>query len=216
GFMFILSEPKSYKGNDALVPELFRQKSESLPEHYAIYNKRELTSDNSDYPFSTHLTDEQIPKADFVHVRKDAYDELWHRISDDSYVVVVKRDNSYIEDITLFAYLFSAFLILVALFRGAALLIWSRLHWSQLRTYWQMNIRSQIHTTIITISLFSFIVIGGATIIFFINRSNRNNRRRLSTEMQVMVSEVQSKLSAPGGYSLDGRLYYQGSRSELQ
>ena len=135
--------------------------------------------DNNDYPFSTHLTDEQIPKTDFVHVRKGAYDELWHRVSDDNYVVVVKRDNSAIEDITLFAYLFSAFLFLVALFRLAALLIWSRLHWSQLKTYWQMNIRSQIHTTIIFISLFSFVVIGVATIVFFINRYNRNNRDRL-------------------------------------
>ena len=216
GYMFILSEPKSYKGNDALVPELFRLKSESLPEYYAIYNKRELTTDNSDYPFSTHLTDEQIPRADFVHVRKDAYDELWHRISDDSYVVVVKRDNSYIEDITLFAYLFSAFLILVALFRGAALLIWSRLHWSQLKTYWQMNIRSQIHTTIIFISLFSFVVIGVATIWFFINRYNRNNQDRLSRAMQVMVSEVQNKLSESGGYGEAGKLYYRGSRGDLQ
>jgi nitrogen fixation/metabolism regulation signal transduction histidine kinase len=34
--------------------------------------------------------------------------------------------------------------------------------------------------------------------------------------MMVMVSEVQSKLSTPGGYNLDGRLYYQGSRAELQ
>jgi two-component system nitrogen regulation sensor histidine kinase NtrY len=216
GYMFILSEPKNYKGNDALVPELFKQKSEIMPDYYAIYSKRELVTDNSDYPFSTHLTDAQMPKTDFVHVRKDGYDELWHRVTDDNYVVVVKRDNSYIEDITLFAYLFSAFLLLVALFRGTALLIWSRLHWSQLKAYWQMNIRSQIHSTIIFISLFSFVVIGVATIVFFINRYDRNNQDRLSRAMQVMVSEVQSKLSETGGYGDGGRLYNRGSRSDLQ
>lgn len=216
GYLFILSEPKEYKGDDALVPELFHERSEDLPEYYAIYNKLELVTASSDYPFSTRLTDSQIPRSDFVHVKKDGYDELWHRVSDDNFVVVVKRDNSSIEDITLFAYLFSAFLFLVALFRVTALLIWSRLHWSQLKTYWQMNIRSQIHTTIIFISLFSFVVIGVATIFFFINRYNRNNQDRLSKAMQVMVSEVQSKLSAPGSYGQDGRLYYQGSRTELQ
>jgi two-component system, NtrC family, nitrogen regulation sensor histidine kinase NtrY len=216
GYLFILAEPKSYKGNDALVPELFRQRNEDLPD-YAIYNKRELVSDNSDYPFSTRLSDEQIPKTDFSHVRKGAYDELWHRMADDSYVVVVKRDNSIIEDITLFAYLFSAFLFLVALFRVAALLIWSRLHWSQLKTYWQVNIRSQIHTTIIGISLFSFIVIGVATIVFFYNRYNRDNQDRLSRAMQVMVSEVQSKLSGRIVYGTEEwRLYYPGTRNELQ
>ncbi|HUB59268.1 MAG TPA: HAMP domain-containing sensor histidine kinase [Puia sp.] len=215
GYLFILSEPKSQKSGDALVPELFHQ-SEDLPEYYAIYNNRELVTMGGDYPFPTHLTEGQIPEGDFVHIKKEGYDELWHTVSTDSFVVVVKRDNSSVEDITLFAYLFSAFLFLVALFRGTALLIWSRLHWSQLKTYWQMNIRSQIHTTIIFISLFSFVVIGVATIIFFINRYNRNNQTRLSKAMMVMVSEVQSKLSAPGGYNLDGRLYYQGSRSELQ
>ena len=44
GYLFILSEPKSYKSNDALVPELFRQKRKDLPEFYAIYNKRELVT----------------------------------------------------------------------------------------------------------------------------------------------------------------------------
>jgi signal transduction histidine kinase len=216
GYLFILSEPKSEKSGDALVPELFHERSEGLPEFYAIYNKRELVTPGGDYPFSTRLSEAQVPTVDFVHIKKNGYDELWHRVTDDNFVVVVKRDNSSIEDITLFAYLFSAFLFLIALFRGTALLIWSRLHWSQLKTYWQMNIRSQIHTTIIFISLFSFVVIGVATIIFFINRYNRNNQARLSKAMMVMVSEVQSKLSAPGGSGLDGRLYYQGSRTELQ
>ncbi|HXB07355.1 MAG TPA: HAMP domain-containing sensor histidine kinase [Puia sp.] len=221
GYLFILAEPKTYKGDDALVPELFRQKTENLqrtenlPEYYAIYKNRELVTENSDYPFSTRLTDQQIPAADYAHVKKDGFDELWHRVRDDDYVVVVKRDNSSLEDVTLFAYLFSAFLFLVALFRLAALLIWSRLHWSQLKTYWQMNIRSQIHTTIIFISLFSFIVIGVATILFFIARYDRNNRDRLSKAMQIMVSEVQTKLSDQGG-TYEGKLYYQGSRAQLQ
>ena len=216
GYLFILAEPKEYKGSDALVPELFQQKASSVPEYYAIYNKRELVDENSDYPFSTHLTDAQIPAGDFKHVKREGFDELWHRISDDDFVVVAKRDNSGLEDITLFAYLFSAFLFLIALFRGAALLIWSRLHWSQLRTYWQMNIRSQIHTTIIFISLFSFFVIGVATILFFINRYNRNNQDRLSMAMQVMVTEVQSKLLIRGSVGEGGQLYAHGSRSDLQ
>ncbi|HZE83702.1 MAG TPA: HAMP domain-containing sensor histidine kinase [Puia sp.] len=215
GYLFILSEPKNYK-NDALVPELFRQKNENVPDYYAVYKNRELVNSMGDYPFSTHLTDEQIPRSDFVHIHKGAYDELWHRMSDDNFVVVVKRDNSAIEDITLFAYLFSAFLLLVALFRITALLIWSRMHWSQLRTYWQMNIRSQIHTTIIFISLFSFVVIGVATIVFFINRYDRNNKDRLGRAMQVMVSEVENKLS--GQAFAEGALgvYDPGSRGDLQ
>jgi two-component system, NtrC family, nitrogen regulation sensor histidine kinase NtrY len=215
GYLFIVADPKDAKSDDALVPELFHQKTADLPE-YAIYNNRELVRYNSEYQFSTHLNDAQIPTGIYTHIKNNGYDELWHRISDDEFVVVAKRDNSGLEDITLFAYLFSAFLFLVALFRVTALLIWSRLHWSNIRTYWQMNIRSQIHTTIIFISLFSFFVIGVATILFFINRYNRNNRDRLSLAMQVMVSEVQSKLSGENSDNDPTRLYYQGSRAALQ
>ncbi len=216
GYLFIVADPKDAKSDDALVPELFHQKTADLPENYAIYNHRELVRYNSEYPFSTHLNDAQIPTGIYTHIKNNGYDELWHRISDEEFVVVAKRDNSGLEDITLFAYLFSAFLFLVALFRVAALLIWSRLHWSNIRTYWQMNIRSQIHTTIIFISLFSFFVIGVATILFFINRYNRSNRDRLSLAMQVMVSEVQSKLSGDNSDNDPTRLYYQGSRAALQ
>jgi two-component system nitrogen regulation sensor histidine kinase NtrY len=216
GYLFIVADPKDAKSDDALVPELFHQKAADLPENYAIYNNRELVRYNSEYPFSTHLNDAQIPTAIYTHIKNNGYDELWHRISDNEFVVVAKRDNSGLEDITLFAYLFSAFLFLVALFRVAALLIWSRLHWSNIRTYWQMNIRSQIHTTIIFISLFSFFVIGVATILFFINRYNRNNQDRLSLAMQVMVSEVQSKLAGNNSDNDPTRLYYQGSRAALQ
>ncbi len=218
GYLFIVADPKDVKGNDALVPELFLQKTADLPESYAIYRGRELVqyNSNSEYPFSTHLSDAQIPTAVYTHIKNNGYDELWHRISDDDFVVVAKRDNSGLEDITLFAYLFSAFLFLVALFRIAGLLIWSRLHWSNIRTYWQMNIRSQIHTTIIFISLFSFVIIGVATIIFFINRYNRNNRDRLSLSMQVMVSEVESKMAGENIDNDPSRLYYQGNRVALQ
>jgi hypothetical protein len=90
------------------------------------------------------------------------------------------------------------------------------LHWSQLKGYWQLNIRSQIHTTIIFISLFSFIVIGVATIVFFNNRYNRNNQDKLSRSMQIMVNEVQAKLSGQIMYGVAWTFFYPGARGELQ
>lgn len=219
GYVFVLSEPKSYK-SDALIPELFTQKKEYLPEYspiysYALYNKRELIEHYSDYQFPTNLSEDQIPKTDFIQIKNGSYDELWHRVTNDSIVVIVKKDNDAIEALTLFSYLFSAFLFLVALFRMTALLIWSRLHWSQLKTFWQLNIRSQIHTSIIFISLFSFAVILVATIIFFYNRYNRNNRDRLGRAIQIMANEVENKLASHGGFD-PVKLYDPSSREVLE
>ncbi|MBC7826107.1 MAG: GHKL domain-containing protein [Chitinophagaceae bacterium] len=195
GYLFILSEPRNYK-MEALVPKLFKQSRELLPEYapnysYAIYSNFELMAYYNDYPFPTHLNNEQLPKGEY-NIKKDKeYEELWYRHSGDKVVVIVKKDNSFIEAITLFAYLFSTFLFLLATYRFATMLIRSKLKKSVLRQNFQLSIRSQIHSTIIMVSLLSFVVIGVATILFFINRYDRNNQDRLSRAIQIMVNEVE-------------------------
>lgn len=198
GYFFVLSEPKKYK-SDALIPELFKQTQELIPEYspgysYAIYNNLELIENYNDYPFATQLAPEQVPKVEFVQKKEDSYEQLWYRHASDKVVVIVKKDNSFIEAITLFSYLLTTFLFLLAVYRFVALLIRARLRPAALKQYWQFSIRSQIHSTIILVSLLSFVVIGIATILFFINRYNRNNQDRLSRAIHIMVNEVQNKL----------------------
>jgi two-component system, NtrC family, nitrogen regulation sensor histidine kinase NtrY len=220
GYFFILSEPKNYKDDALLVPELFQQQRELLPEYaqaysYAIYNDGKLIQYYNNYQFPTQLLESDIPKTDFVQRRYGQYDELWHLISDNKIVVIVKKDNSILEAITLFAYLFTAFLILLSIFRIASIFIRTRLQWSRIRSYLQLNIRSQIHTTIIFVSLFSFIVIGIATILFFISRYNRSNQEQLNRSKQIMLGEIQSKLDERVTYNDSAQTYYYGSKDAL-
>jgi signal transduction histidine kinase len=58
----------------------------------------------------------------------------------------------------------------------------------------QVNIRTQIHGTVIFISVLSFLIIGAATISFFISRYNRNNEDRLSRTAGIMMKEMQKPL----------------------
>ena len=194
------AEPRSYK-SEGLAPQLTQQRKEYLPEYspvysYAIYSNNELVTYYNNYPFPTQLNDSLMPKRDFVQRKNNGYDELWHTISDDKIIVIAKKDNLVIEAITLFSYLFSAFLILVALFWVSSVLIQTRLHWQQLKEFLQLNIRSQIQTTIIFVSLFLFLVIGVSTIFFLINRYNRNNQDRLSASLKVISGEIRNRLLA--------------------
>jgi len=178
---------------------LTQQHKEYLPEYspvysYAIYSDNQLVTYYNNYPFPTELNDSLIPKKDFVQRKSNGYDELWHTVSDDKIIVIAKKDNLLIEAITLFSYLFSAFLILVALFWVSSVLIQTRLHWMQLKEFLQLNIRTQIQTTIIFVSLFLFLVIGVSTIFFLINRYNRNNQDRLSASLKVISGEIGNRL----------------------
>jgi two-component system, NtrC family, nitrogen regulation sensor histidine kinase NtrY len=198
GYLFVQAEPRSYK-SEGLAPQLTQQHKEYLPEYspvysYAIYSENQLISYYNNYPFPTELDDSLVPKRDFVQRKNNGYDELWHTISDDKIIVIAKKDNLLIEAITLFSYLFSAFLILVALFWVSSVLIQTRLHWQQLKKFLELNIRSQIQTTIIFVSLFLFLVIGVSTIFFLINRYNRNNQDRLSASLKVISGEISNRL----------------------
>ncbi|MBS1667464.1 MAG: HAMP domain-containing histidine kinase [Bacteroidetes bacterium] len=202
GYMYILSDLKDDK-NDELSPELFnQQKREFFPEYspeysYAVYDKNELVDYGNNYPFPSFLTTSQFPKLDYERRRNGSYEELWHRVTDDKIVVIAKKDNSLLESVTLFAYLFTSFIILLALVRIVSLLIATRLHLSRIRPYMRLNIRTQIHATIISISLFSFLVIGTATIFFFIDRYERNNQNRLSEAIRIAAKELEEKLPSP-------------------
>jgi len=174
GYFFVLSEPKRYK-SDALIPELFKQNKELVPEYspdysYGIYTNLDLIHHYNDYPFPTHLNASQVPRTEYEVRDTRKYEELWYRRSADKVVMIVKKDNSFIEAITLFAYIFSTFLLLLALYRLSLLLIRAKFKLQNFREYFQLSIRSQIHGTIIFVTLLSFVIIGLATILFFINQ----------------------------------------------
>ncbi len=219
GFLFVLSDPKRYK-SEALVPELFKQTRERTPGYspdyaFAIYDSLQLITHYNDYAFPTSLN-KQSRKEEYSIVKKGGYEELWYRGTPDKVVVVARKNNSFIEAITLFAYLFSTFLFLLAFYRIVAFLMRTRLHKTSFRQYFELSIRSQIHSTIIMISLLLFVVIGVANIIFIINRYHRNNQERLTRAIQIMVNEVEKKLDDHSTFNEGVMLYEPGFSDEVE
>ncbi|HRE50415.1 MAG TPA: HAMP domain-containing sensor histidine kinase [Flavitalea sp.] len=220
GYFFVISDPKRYK-SDALTPELFRKTRELVPEYspgyyYGVYSKLGLVSYYNDYPFPTRLSQKQLPKFEFEVRTNKSYEELWYRHSSDKVVVIAKKDNSFIEAITLFAYLFSTFIFLLAIYRFTALLARARFKKEALAQYLQLSIRAQIHTTILLVSLLSFLIIGVVTILFFVKRYDRNNQDRLSRAIQIMVNEVQNKLDDNNALDESLLFFDSGANREIE
>ncbi len=211
GSFFIISTPRQYGESDALYPELFRQidrndAANSPIYSYAIYNDGLLISSSSKYPFQISLTPDQIPKTEFEQRVKGAYDELWHKASNTKLVVVAKKQDSLIESITLFSYLFCAFLFMVGFLQFISVLLRLADDWRSFNLLSQLSIRSQIHGIVIFISILSFLIIGAATISFFIVRYNRNNEDKLSQTAGIMVKEMEKSLA--GATSTDSLRRY--------
>jgi len=197
-YFFMLSNPKRYR-SEALYPELFRQAEdysfEYAPDYaYAIYDSGALQVYVNDYSFPTALTENDLPRQDFFEKMVNGYSELWYK-SGNKVIIITRRSSFIMEAITLFAYLFCSFLLLVALFQVASIIIQSGFRWRALREITDFNIRSQIYGTVIFVSVFSFIVVGAATILFFTASYNKNNRDKLSRSIQDISAALKNKVS---------------------
>jgi two-component system, NtrC family, nitrogen regulation sensor histidine kinase NtrY len=220
GYVFIIASPKRYK-TDALYPELFlkgyNNSIENSPIYsFAVYNNLKLVTSHNDYAFPSHLLPGLVPVNDFESHTKTGYNELWYKAGVDKVVIITKRQNLFIESITLFSYLFCAFLFVTGFFWLLNSFISSRLHWGEIRRYWQMSIRNQVHATIIFMSLLSFVIIGVVTFLFFIDRYNNNNRDSLSRTIRVMQNEVRNSLAELTVFDDVITLYDMANRDKLE
>lgn len=220
GYVFILASRKAAK-TDAPYPELFGKGQRNSIENsqvysFAIYNKLQLISSHNDYSFATKIGADQMPKEEFQSVRKKGFDELWYKAGPDHIVIIAKQDNTLIESITLFSYLFCSFLLVAAFFWLLNMIIRSRFNKASLRSYWQLSIRNQVHGTVIVISVISFLVIGIATILFFISRYENNNRERLSRTIRVMENEVRTSFNEVAMFDDVIKIYDSAYRQKLE
>ena len=222
GYVFILANPKKYKADaNGLNLELFSKGSNNAIENspvyaFAVYNNLQLVNSHNDYAFATRLTTQQVPKEEFVTFKKNGYDELWYKTGPQKIVIIAKENNFLIESITLFSYLFCAFLLVTAFFWLLNISIRARFNKLRFRTYWQLSIRNQIHGTVIFISVLSFLVIGVATILFFINRYENSNREKLSRVIHVMENEVRISLSELSVFDDVVKVYDEAYREKLE
>ncbi|HEX6915183.1 MAG TPA: hypothetical protein VF145_08065, partial [Chitinophagaceae bacterium] len=136
GYIFIIAQPKRYK-SEALYPELFNQ-SEGGPAElgtnyaYAVYSNGRLINSYNDFNFARELSPKQYPMLEMEWRTNNERSELWYKASSTKLVVVVKKNSTSIEAVTLFAYFFFTFLFIVLLFHAGRYLVASNFNWRRI------------------------------------------------------------------------------------
>ena len=200
GSIFAIAQPKVYR-KEALAPELFKQVTDVMSEMnegyaYAIYRDRQLVRNFNNYNFSDSISKKDLPAAGYQFKENKGYNELWYNTGRNGTIIIARKNNWFINGLTLFAYNFILFILLALLIHIGNLLIQTGLQRIKLRQLFHFNIRSQIQATIIGVSIISFMIIGAATISFFIMRFNKNNRNHLVNTSEIMLNEVQDMISS--------------------
>lgn len=201
GFLYYQIKPKTLKP-ESLYPELLMQTSDyrfkkAVDKYsYAVYDHLKLAYHYNSYPFPLQLKTKEAPDIDFNYVNKDGYSLLRYKPSPTKVIVMVKKNKDWIESITLFAYLFGIFLLLVLLFNIFKILVKSRLRYKEIRERTRLNIRNRVHAIIIFIVIFVFVILGASTIQFYVNRYDSQHHHELEREMNSLLSRVENAINS--------------------
>ena len=195
GYIFLIIRPKGYK-EEELTPQLFKQlvnDVSNLGQDYAlaIYQNNRLIKSTSNYSFRDAIYAKDLPKFEHEFRENKDYSELWYKAGGNKVIVLVRKNNWFPESITFFAYLFGLLIVLILLQHFGQLILQTHFKWNKIKRVFRFNIRTQIQVIIVTVSVISFIVIGIATISFFIIRFNRNNDEKLRTTGHILVNEIE-------------------------
>lgn len=158
---------------------------------YAVYDKGSLVANYNDYPFPLHLNTADITIGLSKLETRKGYSLLYFRATKDKSVVLVKEQRNFIEFITLFAWMFCLFLLIILVYKVLDLLIRARMRIANLKQLVNINIRRQVHGTIIAVVVLAFLVLGATTILFFISRSKTENRERLAKSINDVSRDVE-------------------------
>ena len=199
GSLFVLMSPRAYQ-NDALQPELFKQTNNAtsdLTEDYAyvIYNNGHIAGHFNNYNFTDVLEKTTNKPMMYNYNKNNEYSELWYSPGNNKTIIIVRKENTLIRFITLFAYLFIVFILTAFFIHAINLLLLHGITRNNLSAVFTFNIRNQVQATIAGISILSFIIIGAATISFFILRFNKNSKKELTATGEIVVNEVQALLN---------------------
>lgn len=199
GFLYYQLTPKTIK-QEALYPKLLMKQEDyqfqnSLNKYsYAVYDHLNLVYNRNDYPFPLQLSAGNIPLNEYNYTNSNGYSLLWYKPAAHKLVVVAKPNRMIIEAITLFAYMFCIFLLLILIFRIIRFLVQARMRPKAIMEIFNLTIRTRVHAILIFIVVFVFIVLGVSTISFFTRRYDIEHREELSNGMNILLTTVQRAL----------------------
>lgn len=195
---FVMVAGSKRNDRDAVFSPLYRlvkNLSTDNNTNYSIglYKRGRLVStSNNDFDFADTLLKGQAPVFGDTLFTKNGYSQYWYNTGSDKTICVAKKSDWFLTAFTIFSYLFCLFIALVIFLHYSNMLFKTGFKWGAMQQVFSFNIRTQIQATIIAVSIFSFIVIGGITISFFVVSFNKDSTDKLIHTANVIKNEIEA------------------------
>ncbi len=194
GYLYLTITPKEYMDNNLYLQLLAETDNmETLANNYyiAIYKNRRIVHESTDYDFPDTIDPSPFPVEELVVVSDFNGNQYWYNAGNNKMIVIVKRNGVLFEFIAMFSYLLGFCMVSILLINLLYFLIESRFRKKAIVQKVQLSMRTQVYTAIIFVSLFSFVLIGGSTISFFILNFEKENVNRLHSVINRFIKEIE-------------------------
>jgi two-component system nitrogen regulation sensor histidine kinase NtrY len=175
-------------------PELLLDRNVGLSQEltnysYAKYKHGQLINQYGKYPYS--LTNDGFGplKSEFQFNNKDSYNHLLYRPDAETVIVLSKRSEGLIGQITTFSYLFAFFSLLLL-----SILLARQISMGSLFDNFSFKYRIQV--LLVLIVLVSLALFGGGTIYYIKQQFEVKNQENISEKIHSVQIDIESKLSA--------------------
>lgn len=195
GTIIIELTPKSYERSH-LYPELLLEENvRSVDDNelfsYAVYIDSVMINKEGAYAYNYLFTFPEPTNSDLLVYTKDALEHMIFKPSPNKRVVITSKADTILQPITLFSYMFCVFIIFslfIGVVRIAAKLLTANYHLSDLLS---ITFRDKIQYSMIAILVFSFLVIGYATVFHFRSEYNLYHLDRLIRKENAIRSAIE-------------------------
>jgi len=174
-------------------PELLLDRNIGLSQElsnysYAKYKHNQLLNQYGKYSYSLTASEFKLSVSEFTFQNKDGFNHLLYRPDPQTLVVLSKRNDGLIGNVTTFSYLFAFFSLLLL-----SILFFRQISLGRLLDNFSFKYRIQV--LLVLIVLVSLALFGGGTIYYIKQQFEVKNKENISEKIHSVLIDVESKLS---------------------
>ncbi len=179
---------------ELLVDTPYKNLADLAKYEYAIY-KDQVLIDSEGKIYGPSLTLEELPKEG--KSLEESYgnrSEVIYAGKNNTVVIIGREKETFIKAISLFSYIFGIlviFIIAITFFNSIFQIVPGILDFS---TFHKPSLKNRIQLSVITLTLFSFFIIGFVTVWFFKNSSEEYHEQRLERKTSSVLQQVQHEI----------------------
>jgi nitrogen fixation/metabolism regulation signal transduction histidine kinase len=193
---------------ELLLDKKLSGKSKYKDYQYAKYKFGQLINQHGDYPYDLKLSLKEPEDAEFFDYRKNGFHHLVYWLDSNNVIVVSRKQNSFMDYLITFSYLFLAFNLLVSL-----LLLSDRLLHGKFRFYFDLKL--QIQFSMVATLIISLLIVGGGTVFYILKLYQNKHNENLNEKIQSLNNELSHKLLYEASLSPNWRNYDNNSLNDL-